>query len=85
MLKIRRTTMRQKTRRETATRGPYLTESQERDGGWRQIVIVLHPSHMVLRHFRGGRLYPLTYEKAIAIARRDFLQERRTIKGQHEA
>jgi len=62
-------------------RGPFLTESQERDGGWRRIVVVLHPGHMILQHFRGGRLYPVTYEKAISIARRDFHRERRAIKA----
>ena len=81
MLKIRRAVERQKVKQELQTRGPFLTESQERDGGWRRIVVVLHPGHMVLRHFRGGRMYPLTYEKAIAIARRDLLQETRTLTG----
>jgi hypothetical protein len=81
MLKIRRTVVRQKTPCDVHTRGPFLTESQERDGGWRQIVITLHPTHMILRHFRGDRLYPLTYEKAIAIARRDFLREKRALRG----
>ena len=80
MLKIRRTVERNKVKREHHTRGPFLTESQERDGGWRRIVVVLHQGHMILRHFRGGRLYPLTYEKAIAIARRDCHKEMQAIK-----
>ena len=81
MLRIRRTIKRKTVKRETQTRGPFLTESQERDAGWRQIVIILHPGHMILRHLRGQRLYLLTYEKAIDFARREHHKELRAIKA----
>ena len=81
MLRIRRNIVRNKVTRECQTRGPFLTESQECDGGWRQIVVALHPTHMILRHLRGHRLYPLTYERAIDFARREAHRELRAIKA----
>lgn len=81
MLKIRRSIERKKVKKECQVRGPFLTDAQERDGGWRQIVIALHPTNMVLRHLRGQRRYPLTYEKAIDLARRDHCKELRAIKA----
>lgn len=81
MLRIRRPTKKREGVEEISSRGPFLTEAEAFDAGWRRIVVKLDPLAIRLRFHRGrGREWLVQYSDLLAFARAKEEQQRRKAK-----